>query len=142
MNAIICPVCCGRGTIPSQPVGVDLAEEKCHGCGGLGWVSVSDSPAELIENGPVVSRGFVVNSARAMGVAPDALHMCLEEAGGDSEGGMMSDKVTKENMRTYFECINSAHRDCDHCKKNYTKCIEVAGRIESLIEDSDMAKEK
>ena len=59
MNAIICPVCCGRGTIPSQPVGVDLAEEKCHGCGGLGWVSVLDSPAELIEHGPKVSREFV-----------------------------------------------------------------------------------
>jgi len=35
----------------------------------------------LIEHGPTVSRGFVVNSARAMGVEPDALHLCLEEAG-------------------------------------------------------------
>jgi hypothetical protein len=38
----------------------------------------------LIESGakgPEVTRGFVVNSARAMGAAPDALAMVLEEAG-------------------------------------------------------------
>ena len=35
----------------------------------------------LLRKNPTVSRGFVVNSARAMGVAPDALAMCLEEAG-------------------------------------------------------------
>lgn len=38
----------------------------------------------LIENsdkGPAVTRGFVINSARAMGAAPDALAMVLEEAG-------------------------------------------------------------
>jgi DnaJ-class molecular chaperone len=42
MKAVLCPVCCGRGTIPSQPVGVSLTENKCHGCGGLGWVTVPD----------------------------------------------------------------------------------------------------
>jgi cAMP phosphodiesterase len=36
----------------------------------------------IIGNGkPEVTRGFVVNSARAMGAAPDALAMVLEEAG-------------------------------------------------------------
>ena len=35
----------------------------------------------LIKHGPEVSRGFVVNSARAMHVEPDALRICLEEAG-------------------------------------------------------------
>jgi len=40
-----------------------------------------DAICALIEHGPEVSRGFVVNSARAMGVAPDALRICLEEAG-------------------------------------------------------------
>jgi len=35
----------------------------------------------LIEHGPEVSREFVVNSARAMHVEPDALRICLEEAG-------------------------------------------------------------
>jgi len=33
------------------------------------------------DKGPEVSRGFVVNSARAMHVEPDALRICLEEAG-------------------------------------------------------------
>ena len=35
----------------------------------------------LIEHGTEVSRGFVVNSARAMHVEPEALRICLEEAG-------------------------------------------------------------
>jgi len=39
------------------------------------------SEAGEAESRPKVSRGFVVNSARAMGVEPDALAMCLEEAG-------------------------------------------------------------
>ena len=37
--------------------------------------------ALIREHGPEVSRGFVVNSARAMHVEPDALRICLEEAG-------------------------------------------------------------
>jgi len=44
-------------------------------------VRVMTAILALIEHGPMVSRGFVVNSAKAMGVEPDALHMCLEEAG-------------------------------------------------------------
>ena len=49
--------------------------------GGHTWADMVLAIRALIEHGPEVSRGFVVNSARAMGVEPDALHLCLEEAG-------------------------------------------------------------
>ena len=42
---------------------------------------ILDAILRLIEHGTEVSRGFVVNSARAMHVEPDALRICLEEAG-------------------------------------------------------------
>ena len=47
-------------------------DEQCEICEAI---------RALIEHGPEVSRGFVVNSARAMHVEPDALRICLEEAG-------------------------------------------------------------
>jgi len=54
--------------------------EKSHRC-----AEAEDTIRRLIENGPEVTRGFVVNSARAMGAAPDALAMVLEEAGVEVE---------------------------------------------------------
>jgi len=43
MKAVICPVCCGRGTIVNTGLGGTTAvitEIKCHGCHGCGWVCV------------------------------------------------------------------------------------------------------
>ena len=52
--------------------GISCKDDPCPFC---------DAIHALIEHGPEVSRGFVVNSARAMHVEPDALRICLEEAG-------------------------------------------------------------
>jgi len=51
--------------------------------GGMSATEMEEYEAlrRRIEHGPEVSRGFVVNSARAMHVEPDALRICLEEAG-------------------------------------------------------------
>lgn len=37
-----CPICFGKGTIPVDDY--TGATKVCHGCGGKGWVEVSDSP--------------------------------------------------------------------------------------------------
>ena len=48
MKAVICPVCCGRGTIVNPGLGgttTVITEVKCHGCYGCGWVCVpGDEP--------------------------------------------------------------------------------------------------
>lgn len=41
MHAEKCPVCDGKGTIPSCSMCSTL-EITCHGCNGIGWVQVSD----------------------------------------------------------------------------------------------------
>ena len=40
MHAELCLVCNGKGTTRSIPLKV--GEHPCHGCGGTGWVTVSD----------------------------------------------------------------------------------------------------
>ena len=45
MKAVICPVCGGSGQLPvSVAWATDAAAptKTCHGCGGTGWVSVSE----------------------------------------------------------------------------------------------------
>ena len=45
MRAVICPVCCGKGTIIKGSLsGISSSNEEvtCHGCGGSGWVIVPD----------------------------------------------------------------------------------------------------
>lgn len=40
-----CPVCYGSGKVPNerfQQTTYDRPRKLCHGCGGLGWVTVSD----------------------------------------------------------------------------------------------------
>ena len=42
MKAVLCPVCNGKGTTKSiDPT--ETSEYKCHGCGGKGWVEVSEA---------------------------------------------------------------------------------------------------
>lgn len=41
MKAVLCPVCNGRGTIPTK-YGSSTQEELCHGCAGYGWVTVPE----------------------------------------------------------------------------------------------------
>jgi len=41
----ICPVCEGRGTIPTGEITTaGTLEKPCHGCPGTGWVTVHDTP--------------------------------------------------------------------------------------------------
>jgi len=46
-HAEICPVCAGAGCVESYPMhGQETTvplRSPCHGCGGLGWVTVRDS---------------------------------------------------------------------------------------------------
>jgi len=44
VKAVLCPVCSGVGKLPDGYPGNSTApiEKTCHGCGGLGWVSVSE----------------------------------------------------------------------------------------------------
>ena len=42
-----CPICNGKGTIPENygwidPTNTSENEKTCHGCGGKGWIEVSD----------------------------------------------------------------------------------------------------
>jgi len=42
-KAVICPVCNGRGTIVyTTATTAGNYEVTCHGCGGKGWVEVSE----------------------------------------------------------------------------------------------------
>ena len=44
-HAEICPICHGKGKITTGKITTEGNEMKtCHGCGGKGWVEVSDSP--------------------------------------------------------------------------------------------------
>lgn len=42
MNAVICPVCNGKGQFNSDSIGTGVNLKTCHGCGGKGWVAVSE----------------------------------------------------------------------------------------------------
>jgi len=55
MKAVICPVCNGLGKIGKNPdikftgghfsmIADILNTTTCHGCGGKGWVEVSEEP--------------------------------------------------------------------------------------------------
>jgi len=47
MRAVLCPVCGGSGKYTEQPSGDSSGgptSQTCHGCGGRGWVEVSDGP--------------------------------------------------------------------------------------------------
>ena len=47
MKAVLCPVCSGKGTTRSTDPIETGASYPCHGCSGLGWVSVAaDKPDE------------------------------------------------------------------------------------------------
>ena len=41
-RAQLCPVCLGKGTVAEQDFGYTSGTnpKTCHGCGGLGWVTV------------------------------------------------------------------------------------------------------
>jgi len=42
-RAVICPVCNGEGMISRRDPRTSASERVvCHGCGGLGWVEVSE----------------------------------------------------------------------------------------------------
>jgi DnaJ-class molecular chaperone len=44
-KAVICPICGGKGKIPTDSgwLSTSVPEPKiCHGCGGRGWVEVSE----------------------------------------------------------------------------------------------------
>jgi len=44
-KAVTCPVCDGKGTVSNMGYNghtSTLTEITCHGCGGKGWVEVSD----------------------------------------------------------------------------------------------------
>jgi len=40
-KAVVCPVCGGTGKVVERKF-TDVREKTCHGCGGLGWVEVSE----------------------------------------------------------------------------------------------------
>ena len=57
-----CPVCNGGGKIGKDCIigdpqygGVGGTYEPCHGCGGQGWVEVSDKPRPLLKELPSVT---------------------------------------------------------------------------------------
>jgi len=41
-HAEVCPICHGKGKIPNPENVTAPVEITCHGCGGKGWVPVSD----------------------------------------------------------------------------------------------------
>jgi len=43
-KAVICPICHGKGKIKREDVSTtdDNKWKVCHGCGGRGWVEVSE----------------------------------------------------------------------------------------------------
>lgn len=49
-KATICPVCHGTGKVTKTTVGTagGTFEVDCHGCGGRGWVEVSDDPMPYV----------------------------------------------------------------------------------------------
>jgi hypothetical protein len=47
MKAVLCPVCCGQGTI-IESMGQGTAGRTCHGCNGMGWVTIRDGFEEPI----------------------------------------------------------------------------------------------
>ena len=54
MKAVLCPVCNGSGEVDDYTMDgrelVTIHKKLCHGCGGKGWVEVSDEkPIDLVE---------------------------------------------------------------------------------------------
>lgn len=41
-RAVLCPICNGKGKVPKDYPNHSDEEKTCHGCGGKGWVEVSD----------------------------------------------------------------------------------------------------
>ena len=57
-HAEMCPVCGGSGKLSMNNTSTFPYYEACHGCGGLGWVSVKDGPEyePIIHNDPEKGR--------------------------------------------------------------------------------------
>jgi len=53
----VCPVCRGRGIVEAHPewqTDINASTPKpCHGCGGLGWVSVQDESITKLIHGHI-----------------------------------------------------------------------------------------
>ena len=49
-HAEVCPVCKGSGKRLGSPPPSTVAptEHPCHGCGGLGWITVADGPSRTV----------------------------------------------------------------------------------------------
>jgi len=41
-KAVICPICHGKGKIKREDVSTADEWKTCHGCGGRGWVEVTE----------------------------------------------------------------------------------------------------
>lgn len=54
MQAVLCPVCNGRGKLPPQENFTGYYEIPCHGCGGKGWVSVLTIFISMSEDEPFI----------------------------------------------------------------------------------------
>ena len=46
MRAVLCPVCNGKGVIYGIAESGAYPSTQCHGCGGKGWVEVSNDPPQ------------------------------------------------------------------------------------------------
>ena len=42
-RAVICPICDGTGNLEKEPHPYSGTRTTCYGCGGRGWVEVSDN---------------------------------------------------------------------------------------------------
>ena len=49
MQAVLCPVCSGKGISPPQGAFSSYTGTPCHGCKGKGWVEVSDDIEQFSE---------------------------------------------------------------------------------------------
>jgi len=53
MKASLCPVCMGKGIIYGIAETGTMPTQTCHGCGGKGWVEVSDCAPFIPPDGVV-----------------------------------------------------------------------------------------
>lgn len=49
----ICPVCGGSGKLPADTKTTSASEKQCHGCGGLGWITVKDEYPQYPYSSPI-----------------------------------------------------------------------------------------
>ena len=47
MHSEICPICSGKGKIKNSE-NTTYAEVTCHGCGGKGWIEISNGNLNII----------------------------------------------------------------------------------------------